>query len=115
MFDNTAHAPDNQSGAFSLSNCCPVLIEIGLPYATSVLLSLVDARSRAIAGRTADDLNIFVPYKGDANGDGCVDDEDLLLILFAFGSAGGMEDLNSDGVVDDSDLLLVLFNFGSGC
>jgi len=25
------------------------------------------------------------------------------------------EDLNGDGVVDDADLLEVLFNFGSGC
>lgn len=59
--------------------------------------------------------DVLLNEPGDANGDGCVDDQDLLLILFAFGSAGGMEDLNSDGVVDDSDLLLVLFNFGSGC
>lgn len=54
---------------------------------------------------------------GDVNGDGCVDDADLLAVLFAFGSTGsGMpEDLNHDGVVDDADLLEVLFNFGSGC
>jgi hypothetical protein len=25
------------------------------------------------------------------------------------------EDLNWDGTVDDADLLIVLFNFGSGC
>jgi len=25
------------------------------------------------------------------------------------------EDLNGDSVVDDADLLIVLFNFGSGC
>jgi hypothetical protein len=25
------------------------------------------------------------------------------------------EDTNCDGVVDDADLLMVLFNFGSGC
>jgi hypothetical protein len=25
------------------------------------------------------------------------------------------EDLNWDGVIDDADLLIVLFNFGSGC
>jgi len=52
---------------------------------------------------------------GDVNGDGCVDDADLLSVLFAFGNTGGMEDLNSDGVVDDADLLEVLFHFGSGC
>lgn len=62
-----------------------------------------------------DDLNIFVPLPGDANGDGCVDDQDLLLVLFAFGGTGGLEDLNGNGTVDDADLLLVLSNFGSGC
>ncbi len=54
--------------------------------------------------------------EGDVNGDGCVDDADLLAVLFAFGSTGGgAEDVNNDGVVDDADLLTVLFNFGSGC
>jgi len=56
---------------------------------------------------------------GDTNGDGCVDDADLLAVLFAFGSAGTgdtrHEDINKDGIVDDADLLTVLFNFGSGC
>jgi hypothetical protein len=51
------------------------------------------------------------------NGDGCVDDADLLMVLFAFGQTGSglSEDVNGDGVVDDADLLIVLFNFGSGC
>jgi len=48
-------------------------------------------------------------------GDGCVDDADLLEVLFAVGGGSGIEDLNGDGVVDDADLLEVLFNFGSGC
>ena len=56
---------------------------------------------------------------GDTNGDGCVDDADLLAVLFAFGSAGTgdtrHEDINKDGIVDDADLLEVLFNFGNGC
>jgi hypothetical protein len=51
---------------------------------------------------------------GDVNGDGCVDDADLLLVLFNFGGSGE-GDLNHDGVVDDADLLEVLFNFGNGC
>jgi len=53
--------------------------------------------------------------RGDVNGDGCVDDADLLEVLFAVGGGSGIEDLNGDGVVDDADLLEVLFNFGSGC
>jgi probable HAF family extracellular repeat protein len=56
---------------------------------------------------------------GDTNGDGCVDDADLLAVLFAFGSTGTgdtrHEDINKDGIVDDADLLQVLFHFGSGC
>jgi hypothetical protein len=54
---------------------------------------------------------------GDVNLDGCVDDADLLAVLFAFGrtGAGLPEDINCDQVVDDADLLQVLFNFGSGC
>jgi hypothetical protein len=57
-------------------------------------------------------------HDGDVNEDRCVDDADLLQILFSFGSSGsslGRVDVNCDGVVDDADLLIVLFNFGSGC
>ena len=54
---------------------------------------------------------------GDVNADGCVDDADLLRVLFEFGASGvgRLEDLNRDGTVDDADLLIVLFNFGGGC
>jgi hypothetical protein len=54
---------------------------------------------------------------GDVNFDGCVNDADLLAVLFAFGQTGSglMEDLNGDGEVDDADLLEVLFHFGDGC
>jgi hypothetical protein len=52
----------------------------------------------------------------DVDGNGCVDDSDLLAVLFAFGSTGSNPaDINCDGVVDDSDLLSVLFAFGAGC
>jgi hypothetical protein len=53
--------------------------------------------------------------EGDVNGDGCVDDADLLVVLFNFGNAGGQGDVNNDNIVDDADLLVVLFNFGAGC
>jgi hypothetical protein len=55
------------------------------------------------------------PNGGDVDGNGCVNDADLLAVLFAFGGSGGPEDTNCDGVVDDADLLNVLFNFGIGC
>ncbi len=61
--------------------------------------------------------NLPVAPAGDINANGCVDDSDLLAVLFAFGSTGDCmdEDTNLDGTVDDSDLLTVLFNFGTGC
>jgi hypothetical protein len=57
------------------------------------------------------------PGGADINRDGCVDDADLLAVLFAFGQTGSnlAEDINCDEVVDDADLLSVLFAFGSGC
>jgi hypothetical protein len=54
---------------------------------------------------------------GDIDGNGCVDDADLLQVLFAFGQQGAdlVADLNGDARVDDADLLQVLFAFGEGC
>lgn len=55
--------------------------------------------------------------RGDTDFNSCVDDADLLAVLFAFGTTGRdlLEDLNQDEVVDDADLLIVLFEFGQGC
>lgn len=51
---------------------------------------------------------------GDVNGDGTVNDADLLAVLFEYGTQGDtVADLNGNGVVEDSDLLTVLFEFGS--
>jgi len=57
------------------------------------------------------------PHNGDINRDGCVDDRDLLTVLFEFGETGIFDgvDINCDRVIDDADLLVVLFNFGQGC
>ena len=61
-------------------------------------------------------LDTGFPPRGDVDRNGCVDDADLLAVLFAFGGQGYRnEDLNWDGTIDDADLLTVLFNFGSGC
>jgi hypothetical protein len=59
----------------------------------------------------------LAPSNGDVDGSGCIDDADLLSVLFAFGNSGCcvFQDVNQDGVVDDADLLTVLFNFGQGC
>jgi hypothetical protein len=49
--------------------------------------------------------------------DGCVDDADVLAVLFAIGQTGEHldEDVNRDGCVDNQDLILVLTHFGHGC
>jgi probable HAF family extracellular repeat protein len=61
-------------------------------------------------------LDTGFPPRGDVNRNGCVDDADLLAVLFAFGGQGYRnEDLNWDGTIDDADLLIVLFHFGNGC
>jgi hypothetical protein len=61
---------------------------------------------------------LCIGHNGDVDNNGCVDDADLLAVLFAFGNTGevlGGVDVNCDGTIDDADLLQVLFNFGSGC
>jgi probable HAF family extracellular repeat protein len=61
-------------------------------------------------------LDTGFPLRGDVDRNGCVDDADLLQVLFAFGGRGYRnEDLNWDGTVDDADLLIVLLHFGNGC
>ncbi|MCL6533924.1 MAG: hypothetical protein K6U12_11680 [Armatimonadetes bacterium] len=61
-------------------------------------------------------VQVIRSLSGDVDGSGCVDDADLLQVLFAFGATEPNDaDVNCDGVVDDADLLQVLFNFGSGC
>ncbi|MDW8052744.1 MAG: GC-type dockerin domain-anchored protein [Armatimonadota bacterium] len=57
----------------------------------------------------------FFALEGDANGDGCVSNTDLITVLLNFGSSDPDADMNGDGVVNNADLLLVLFNFGAGC
>lgn len=54
------------------------------------------------------------PPQGDVDGDGCVNDADLLTVLFNYGDFG-TGDVNRDGIVDDADLMIVLLNFGNGC
>lgn len=57
-----------------------------------------------------------ITTNGDVDNNGCVNDSDLLQILFNFGATGNnLADVNCDGVVNDTDLLIILFNFGSGC
>ncbi|MCS6924196.1 MAG: hypothetical protein NZM10_07465 [Fimbriimonadales bacterium] len=91
---------------------------LGLPNVQVNTVRVVPATGYLMAatyGRGMWRIRLPLVPTGDANGDGCVDDSDLLLVLFHFGNSHANADLNRDGVVDDSDLLLVLFHFGAGC
>jgi hypothetical protein len=79
-------------------------------------LSLAPFEYRTV--RVAYALNSsFIPNRADVDRNGCVDDADLLRVLFDFGQTGFMleTDVNGDATVDDADLLEVLFYFGRGC
>lgn len=57
----------------------------------------------------------FTGVFGNVNGDGVVNDQDLLLILLNFGTNNRQADADGNGVVNDQDLLLCLLNFGQTC
>jgi probable HAF family extracellular repeat protein len=86
--------------AFAISPCGRYIVGRGLNAATG--------RAEAFLLDTG---------SADLNADGCVDDTDLLAVLFDFGAAGPNRpaDVNRDNIVDDADLLIVLCNFGNGC
>ena len=53
--------------------------------------------------------------KGDVNGDGVVNIQDLVLVASSFGETGeNSADINADGVVNIADLVLVAGNLGTG-
>jgi len=57
------------------------------------------------------------PLPGDLNGDGCVDQADLGILLADWGCAGGdcPGDCDGDGDTDHSDLGILLAHWGEGC
>lgn len=77
-----------------------------------------NAATRRTEGYLLDTQPNCTSHNGDVDNNGCVDDGDLLQVLFNFGLSGtnlGRVDINCDETVDDADLLIVLFNFGVGC
>ncbi len=106
---NTVRCPDGPERTSRINGWT------GSTSAGGVYTILLTNAQGATRGNPAD---CCVAHNGDVDGNGCVDDADLLAVLFAFGQSGsnlGLVDINCDGTVDDADLLLVLFNFGSGC
>ncbi|CUU35272.1 hypothetical protein DCOP10_114114 [Armatimonadetes bacterium DC] len=91
-----------------------VQIDDAQQIATASLVALLHEKGYPL-GSVPTALTWVPAIPGDANGDGCTDDADLLNVLFNFGGEHLESDLNRDGVVDDADLLEVLFQFGQGC
>jgi hypothetical protein len=100
------------------------LLSAGERLFTAHILSRSGRFVGGIGTRDGQDIELYVidtdrcwDPPGNVDTDCCVDDADLLLVLFDFGSEGQYRptDLNCDGIVDDADLLIVLFNFGTGC
>jgi photosystem II stability/assembly factor-like uncharacterized protein len=93
---------------------------LGLPNVQVNTLKVIPSTGYLMAatyGRGMWRIRLPLTPTGDIDRNGCVDDADLLAVLFVFGQTGSNlpEDVNRDGVVDDTDLLEVLFLFGSGC
>ncbi|MFQ3610072.1 MAG: hypothetical protein SNJ72_01130 [Fimbriimonadales bacterium] len=107
----------------------PFQLEWAVDWATGQPVSLAEAHfvrivhagdaNLGIFGRSSTEVGAIALVRryGDTNADGCVDDADLLGVLFQFGQSGHSlaGDVNRDGLVDDADLLGVLFQFGQGC
>jgi parallel beta-helix repeat protein len=81
------------------------LSEAGLTYQ-------IDGRNAA--GEPQGTAILLPPQPGDLNGDSCVDQQDLGLLLASYEYDGG-GDLDCDGDTDQADLGLLLANYGSGC
>ena len=106
----------NVSGQSGIKYVALVIPE-GNQYGKNPTLNASNNTAAALRYTNITDVRVIaqVGPEGDVNGDGCVDDADLLIVLFNFGNAGGQGDVNGDNIVDDADLLIVLFNFGAGC
>jgi len=93
----------NRTGAFHTVEVDPDTLPC-----TRFEVQYLSDRVRLVARRT---------IEPDVNGDDCVDDADLLAVLFAFGQTGSnlSADVNCDRIVDEADLLGVLLAFGNGC
>ena len=86
-----------------------------------VRFSVEDAGDGSVIEAGIDGLGISIVtcdedgLLGDINGDGCINGQDLSLVLGNWGQFGGIGDVNEDGTVDGADLSLVLGNWTGGC
>ena len=93
-----------------------LVIPQGNQYNNDPVLRASDRVANSLRYTNITDVRVIAGIPGDVDGNLCVDDADLLQVLFAFGATGSNPaDVNGDLIVDDADLLIVLFNFGAGC
>jgi hypothetical protein len=92
---------------------------IGSPIQANLLGVIQAEDTWDIASIVVDDRVPTVP--GDVDGSGCVDLDDLTLVLQAFGSSAGdaafnrFADFDQNCTTDLDDLTILLMNFGQGC
>ncbi|HUU98537.1 MAG TPA: hypothetical protein VM487_22615 [Phycisphaerae bacterium] len=99
--------------------------EPGEPYAvtaggtwTSPAALYASGDFDAAGGVSVDFIAAWTPaIPGDLNGDGCVDQADLGILLADWGCSGGEcpGDCDGDGDTDQSDLGILLTHWGEGC
>jgi len=70
-----------------------------------------DDDSQWVVDMGSDEFGSIIP--GDLDGDGCVSQGDLGILLSSWGSSGG--DLNGDGETNQADLGILLAHWGEGC
>jgi len=105
----------NVSGQSGIKYVALVIPE-GNQYGQDPTLNASNNTAAALRYTNITDVRVIAGIPGDVDGNLCVDDADLLQVLFAFGATGSNPaDVNGDLIVDDADLLIVLFNFGAGC
>jgi len=93
-----------------------LVIPQGNQYGQDPTLNASNRTNSSLRYTNITDVRVIAGIPGDVDGNLCVDDADLLQVLFAFGATGSNPaDVNGDLIVDDADLLIVLFNFGAGC
>ena len=101
------------SGTYTLVDS-DAIVDNGLTFAPGTDTTVW---SMQLAGNDLQVTYAPEPMIGDVDLSGCVDDDDLNLLLanWNIGDEWGEGDLNDDLTVDDDDLSLLLANWGAGC
>ncbi|NUL83046.1 MAG: PEP-CTERM sorting domain-containing protein [Armatimonadetes bacterium] len=111
-------APSAGGDAFDLSWAVDrtTLLPVELTVAHFVRIVHAGNASFGPLGNSSTEIDAVAILRplGDVTGDGCVDDNDLAVVLASFGGSGP-GDANHDGLIDDVDLAIVLERFGAGC